>query len=213
MATGEDSLLITELAVDDLNLLETKVTRVDLCIDIAFENNQRGWLKNLRYNDDFLYQHNRTGREISLIDSLSGETLYIGKRTSGRFGRIYDKSSLYGLEQGWVYRFELETKKNVAKPVFDALFPRQNDGTLQWDGFENRIRATLKSQFRRWGVSLKQNSDENIVIRGEARITSEERQLEWLRRSVAPVVEKLTRNGYRQAAFDAILGGENARVV
>jgi len=212
MATGDDALLCTELAVLDLKLIEEKVTRVDVCLDIAFENNARGWLTKLRNDSQFCNLHHKQGREISLIDSTSGETLYIGKRTSGRFGRIYDKSAHYGLDQGFVYRFEIESKKDVARPVFDALFPLNKDSEMEWNGFQSRLRGVLKSQFRRWGVSLKQNNDDNIMIRSEARISTVDSQLEWLSRSVAPVLERLTQQGYRQAAFLSLFG-EGERIL
>lgn len=203
-ASGVDAMRITRYLVNEFDYLELRVTRIDLCVDIVLIEPKRGWLRDLRASANFQDLHSRQRRETTLIESDTGDTLYIGARTSGRYGRIYDKSLHYGGSLGSVYRFELETKKQVSPAVFKRLFPEPQSGDFSWDVFRSRVRGMIKGQFRLWGVHLRLGGVDAQVVRAEARISTVESQLDWLQRSVKPVFQKLEALGYGQLAFDAI---------
>ena len=203
-STGSDSMKITHILINDYDYMDLQTTRIDVCIDVCLVDAKRGWLRGLRENSDFKDLHAKERRETKLIESSTGDTLYIGSRTSGRFGRIYDKSLAYGVDLGYVYRFELETKKLVAPALFKRLFPENEDTTYSWDNFANRVRNIIQGQFMAWGVNVSLNAKLAEVIKAETRISTVDSQLQWLSRSVAPMISRLTDAGYKQEAFEAI---------
>lgn len=203
-STGEDAMYLTAMLVDDYDVTEVKTTRIDVCLDVAMQENAKGCLRKIRDSAHFKEANDRAKREYTLIESSTGETLYIGSRQSGRFGRIYDKSASYGLTEGWVYRFEIETKKQVAPQMFRAVFPEQEDGTFKWDGYQNRVRGIVKAQFVKWGVLVSFTADTMDLVRAESRISTVDSNLEWLSRSVKPVVSKLRGAGYEQLVLTSL---------
>ena len=203
-STGSDSMKITHILINDYDYMDLQTTRIDVCIDVCLVDAKRGWLRGLRESSDFKDLHAKEKRETKLIESSTGDTLYIGSRTSGRFGRIYDKSLAYGVDLGYVYRFELETKKLVAPTLFKRLFPENEDTTYSWDNFANRVRNIIQGQFAAWGVNVSLNAKLAEVIKAETRISTVDSQLQWLSRSVAPMISRLTDAGYKQEAFEAI---------
>jgi hypothetical protein len=203
-STGLDSMKITHILINDYDYMDLQTTRIDVCIDVCLVIPKRGWLRGLRENPDFSNLHEKEKRETKIIESATGDTLYIGNRTSGRFGRIYDKSFAYGVGLGYVYRFELETKRLVAPAVFKRLFPVNEDTTYSWDSFSARVRNIIQGQFTAWGVNVSLNAKFAEVIKAETRISTVDSQLQWLARSVAPMISRLSAVGYKQQAMEAI---------
>ena len=203
-STGGDAMKITHILINDYDYTSLHTSRVDVCIDVCLAKPLRGWLRGLRENSDFKDLHAKEKRETKLIESSTGDTLYIGSRVSGRYGRIYDKSLAYGVALGYVYRFEIETKKLVAPALFKRLFPEQEDSTYSWDNFPYRVRGIIQSQMLAWGINIKLSDKTSEVIKAETRISTVESQLQWLSRSVAPMISKLSQAGYKQEAFEAI---------
>ena len=203
-SSGSDAMIITKLLLEGYNYLELNTTRVDLCIDVALKIPMRGWLRGLREDDGFRDLHSQANRKTTLIESDTGDTLYIGSRHSGRFGRVYDKSLAYGVDLGSVYRFEIETKKQVSPAVFKRLFPECEDVTYAWDFFPSRCRGIIQSQFATWGIALNLQSDNVENLRAETRISTIDSQLEWLSRTVAPMLVKLKQAGYQSSMLDAL---------
>lgn len=56
-------------------------------------------------------------RSVSFVQSKTGCTLYVGKRSSDRMLRIYDKGGESGGETGRLYRIEAEVKGRAAHSV------------------------------------------------------------------------------------------------
>lgn len=203
-SSGDDAMTITHILINDYDYTSLKVTRVDVCVDIALQSPARGWLRGLREGQEFSDTHKRANRKTTLIESDTGDTLYIGSRDSGRFGRIYDKSLAYGLQLGYVYRFELETKKQVSQPVFDRLFPESEYSTYSWDLFADRVRGIIQTQFTTWGVELSLRSKNVEQIKAVVRISTVDSQLEWLSRTVSPMLQRLDVAGYKQESLEAL---------
>lgn len=203
-STGSDAMKITHILINDYDYTSLNTTRIDVCIDVCLTKPLRGWLRGLRENSDFNALHVKEKRDTKIIESKTGDTLYIGSRASGRYGRIYDKSLAYGIDLGYVYRFEIETKKLVAPALFKRLFPENEDSTYSWDNFPYRVRGIIQAQMLAWGINIRLNDKTTEVIKAETRISTVESQLSWLSRTVAPMVTKLTAAGYQQEMFEAI---------
>lgn len=114
--------------LSQIKQLGGKVTRLDLCVDVMG-----------LFPYEIMYELWDTGKPPwpSLIKSPHGKTLYIGKRSSARFLRIYNKRAeiLYRkrLDVGFdFYRVELEIKRN-AVPLYLALFKAGNESAILAD--------------------------------------------------------------------------------
>lgn len=129
-------------------------------------------------------------RNYSIITSLlGGDTLYVGKRSSQQFGRLYDKT-LESASEEWAncWRWEVEFKKPLAWEVLTSLLRSSqpdewiNAQVHQW--FEDRYVQPS------WVVN---NSYPAIAIKRKK--TADEKALEWLAKTVRPTVERLIRRG------------------
>lgn len=204
IAKGRSSERVYRTMVDVAPIEDVKVTRVDVCVDFAFDTPWVTYLREMHSNEGLQHMARRARREFKLVSSMTGDTLYFGKRTSPRFGRIYDKSVAYNLERGTVYRYEVESKKAIATVLADKIFLPKTE--IKGDETVSRetIKKLVRYQFLKWGVNLEWNNVDTEVIRAEVRVSEPDRQIEWLSRSVAPTVEKLRHMGYEQRVFDAL---------
>lgn len=170
---------------------DVKVTRIDIAIDIKLRERVLGLCRRVKDSND--------GRvNMSLVESLTGDTLYVGSRESDKMLRIYDKSSEYGEELGMVYRWELEAKGDTA-PVIYEIATRANREELSDIVFG--ASREMGAPTPKYGVFPKIKSE---------RITasSSEMKLNWLRNQVKPTVTWLRKLGLDKEVSDA-LGIEN----
>lgn len=111
MVRGEQSTSAfqTALLLDDV-----KYTRVDVATDVMLLEQVTQLPRKLKdtYKGKF---------KVTLIESLTGDTLYVGSRESGVYIRIYDKSNEYGKDLGYVWRFEVEFKSSKAPVIAEHL--------------------------------------------------------------------------------------------
>jgi len=203
-STGKDALYVTDIAVNDYDLTDVRTTRIDVCVDIALNTAREAWLSDLYDDENFRRINDKAGRKITLIKSQTGHTLYVGSRESGRFGRIYDKSLAYGSELGNIFRFELETKKQVAPAVFRALFPSNVGIPPVWDGYKTRCKNVVAGQFFKWGLLLDLKEVNHKYIKADTQVSNDFTTLEWLSRTVAPVYAKLKAKGLQSEFFEAV---------
>lgn len=84
-----------------------RVTRLDLAVDV-----DPGHVHSV-YEAFEAGEVLTAARQVALMRSKTGDTVYIGSRTSGRFVRVYDKSGQLG-QPGSVVRVELEAKGDTA---------------------------------------------------------------------------------------------------
>jgi len=91
-------------------------TRIDLCANVVMDLPKTDMLSKMYVKA--LATPNREGRPTKLsllVNSDGGSTLYVGSRSSARYGRIYDKGVEEGTHApGLIYRFELEIKDVMA---------------------------------------------------------------------------------------------------
>lgn len=130
-----------EAEVDFLSLLRWHGTRSDICkrVDLAFDCKDEGLvISELR---DLLCAGatKSYGRSYSIIESNDGgQTLYVGKRSSGQFLRIYNKAAEQGVSGDWI-RAELELKGSHATEMARML------STLDFKECTERARSMINS--------------------------------------------------------------------
>jgi len=169
-------------ALDDL-----KITRLDIAVDIQL-------LEQVTQLPRKLKDTYRGVFPISLIESLTGDTLYVGSRESGTFIRIYDKSDEYGLTLGHVWRFEVEFKQDKAKVVAELL---KNQGIAV---AQDIVWTALRS---RDIPSPKVGQTVNLKAR-KVTMSSSDMKLAWLGRQVRPTVKFLASIGRLQEVYEQL---------
>jgi hypothetical protein len=132
-----------------------------------------------------------------------GGTLYVGKRGSEQFGRIYDKGDQLGTIPPRTYwRFEVEYKRGSAEDVVDSLLSLT-------DPLDRGV--WIARQVGRWfdlrGLQSPQITDEVFqypLVRYGSRLTTDQTTIQWLSSTVRPALLRLDRTGALQKAFDAL---------
>lgn len=129
-----------------------------------------------------------------------GFTLYIGKRSSRVYARLYNKeveSDDAYYEGAWRYELELhnQTATETATELFYSLFPT-----------EEAICSSVWAYYRAKGVNpvfpTFPTGFEVVLPRREE--TTYERSLRWLAQQVAPTVARLTEAGYTSSVLAAL---------
>lgn len=134
----------------------------------------------------------------TLVQSKTGDTVYLGGRTAPRFLRIYDKGGKEGTHpQGHYWRIEIEYKRQLAQDMFT--------GWLNAHSKEAFVRAHVMAHLASVNVQtglLANSAPVKIPLR--ARETSAASMIGWLEKSVRPVVVKLNRMGYTDDMYRAL---------
>jgi len=184
MIKGELSEIAFTIAqkLDDI-----KITRLDIAVDIQMTEKVSQLPRKLKdtYRGVF---------PVSLIESLTGDTLYCGSRESGTYIRIYDKSEEYGLDLGYVWRFEVEFKQERAQVVAELL-KKQGIAIAQdivWTALRSR---DIPSPRVGQTVNLKAR---------KVTMSSSDMKLAWLGRQVRPTVTFLKSIGRLQEVYEQL---------
>ncbi len=141
----------------------------------------------------------KSRRNYALIQNTKrGQTLYVGSRRSQKFGRLYDK----GVESktalpGFRYRWEVEFKKPTSGDVARALVALKGKQAEQ-------ITAMVYEFFDNRGIHpLFPKTGNAVALRTEARITSLDRKLNWIRAQVRPSIGEIIMAGRSRDLFEA----------
>lgn len=130
---------------------------------------------------------NLRGRPLdaTLIDSRSrGSSLYLGRRSSERFARMYDKGGEERTaEPGKLIRWEVEFKKTTARQMATAL----NEA----DDVDAVAGSTVSDYFRSRRVQCVQVGLEPLATPRPPRTTDNATKMAYLRNVVAPMLAKL----------------------
>lgn len=174
-------------------------SRIDLQVTARFPEPQRDWA-----HMNFLSAAalaNARGRDLDVklyVGNHPGATLYLGKRTSQLFGRLYDKEAESG-EAAYrnCWRWEVEVKQARALRTLAVL-----RGDID---AEVSIQAAVHEHFVTRGVRCPWVVG---VCRGlpvpAPRSSDDERRVQWLRTQVAPVVGKLLARRKRHELLKAV---------
>lgn len=184
MVTGEQSEVGFRIA-SSLDAL--RFTRCDCAVDIFMYEKVLGLPR--------LIKDNYKGKsKIVLFESEIGDTLYVGSRESDAYLRIYDKGKAYNLEQGRVYRWEVEYKGALAMPAVEKVR----------DGGRGAIRELVFGEAKHKSVPSPIVEGQRGIKRERVTVSSAEMKLAWLARQVAPTVGWLNRLGMRDEVIKAL---------
>jgi len=150
-----------------------------------------------------IYANRDTSRlEHTYITSQGGSTCYVGSRASNWFGRVYDKSKSYDALPGSTWRYEVVSK---SKKVNSQLMGQMQDaasGAALHDFVCGFVWYWFAS--RSCNPAFTSASPISIVAETGANLFYPDRQLAWLRAGVAPVLNRLARDGFMDQALEAL---------
>jgi DNA relaxase NicK len=133
-------------------------------------------------------------------DDSGGFTLYLGKRLSKAYARLYNKEAESGdmyYEGAWRYEVELhnQTASSTATELLFGLFP-----------LEEAIVSAVWQYFRSKGVypSFPNTSAGFEIVLPRRDETTIERSIRWLEGQVKPTVAKLIALGYTSSVLAAL---------
>lgn len=112
--------------IQDIQRLDGKITRVDFCVD---------YLGKLAF-DAFYKLHDNDERPTpSIVKTPTGTTVYVGKRSSARMLRVYDKrgeiAAKKNVDIGFdMTRIELEVKRNMISRYIKLFMSGKTDVIL-----------------------------------------------------------------------------------
>lgn len=177
-----------------------KCTRVDLAVTVILKKQEEG-LALRSYNDRRSLSKSR--RYSCVMNSKSGQTLYVGSRTSESYGRLYDKGVETGIVSGgYCWRYEIELKK----PLSDAMVLTLLDRVNQTDKPELLLTTIVYNWFAERGIKpiFTPSDRARIIVQTEFSRTTNNKKLLWLRSGVAPSVSKLMEDGLIFEVVDAL---------
>lgn len=136
---------------------------------------------------------------VALIDGDTwGSTCTIGSRASSRFIRIYDKTreQKLGVEPN-LWRWEVEYKQRLGPIIAARLLQSRVDKAY--------IAAQVYSELMSKGVTPPWEVNQHIgAVRTEVEKTSLDKQLKWLKETVAPMLRRLDAGGYTEEYMFAL---------
>lgn len=174
-----------------------KITRLDLAIDDLGETYfSMDSLSEIFENHAFVSKARKWNEQISHVSDADntkiGHTIYLGKRESAVFLRIYDKA----LEQGstsipWT-RWELELKEDRAVKAAELLIAKDNLGSVCIGILSNCLRLILPDSNNRsrcsvnptWEMFLDGVQSLKLYVAPPAKSIEEKEA--WLRKQAAP---------------------------
>ena len=128
----------------------------------------------------------------------------MGKRGTGKFIRVYDKSFQYTgmLERGYVWRFELEYGVGYADTLWQQLRTELENERPIKDYMIKRVWGDLYQK----GVALPVRVEalDNSELRKDRQPTDKDRYLTWMERTVRPVVQWMVAMGYGEEVSEAL---------
>lgn len=155
-----------------------------------------------------LYRLGKVRQTVALYRSTDqSATIYLGKRESDRFGRIYQKDRESGLEhyRGCV-RYELELKNELAHRTAGAVYSSSSPGQF--------IYATVRKYFGSAGIRLPSLHENRLALISAYRSRSDrDTRLKWFRESVAPAVRELLDQGCLALIIEALNLSEHVQPV
>lgn len=133
-------------------------------------------------------------------DDAGGFTLYLGKRTSRCYARLYNKEAESGdmyYEGAWRYEVELhnQTASNTATELLYGLWPVEEAiASAVWQYFSSKgVHPSFPNSLAGFEIQLPRRDETTI-----------ERSLRWLEEQVRPTVAKLSALGYTSSVLAAL---------
>lgn len=123
--------------------------------------------------------------DATLIDSQTrGSSLYLGRRISDKFARMYDKGSEeHSSEPGTLIRWEVEYKKKTALQI--AL------GLNQSESVDHLAASTVSEHFRSRRIQCAGLASQGLEIPRAPTTSNNETRMAYLRSAIAPMLDNL----------------------
>jgi DNA relaxase NicK len=175
----------------------TNVTRIDLQLTIRLVSPNTNFFATQR---ERALKHRRgRGRRanVTLISSsMDGDSLYLGKRSSSLYARVYDKGKEQKTERaGVLVRQEVEAKAEAVKPLVEQL--------NQSASVESECARLVASYMESFAIQTIRGGA-NFLWGARGRATRPDAGLHWLRSSCAPTVKRLADCGRLDEVLDAL---------
>jgi len=170
-----------------------RVTRLDLAVTVGLHKPMPDLIET-HFCD--VPEPERASRFYATVHgSDGGSTLYVGKRVSERFGRVYDKGvQSKEWSPGVMYRYEVVLKKLDGNAVARNLY---GDWRRGGKVYAQALASYVYNWFLMRGIQpIFDTWDNKMSIEVKTRVTSRDRQLTWLRTQVRPTVRNLIEDGF-----------------
>jgi len=193
MVTGQ----LAQEAMVMLDPLITEVSRIDSQVTIDYAQPQLTVVRDMLTWLESPASGKRGRTPWRVINSLSGDTLYLGNREAERFFRVYDKGGQEGGERGFRWRYEMEVKGDAAQRDYAYLSESPDVASrvvdLVYSKFGDRlVRVPVLPGDRPSAIEIprKEKGREEFIA--------------WLQNSVKPVVLHLQSLGERDRIVEAL---------
>lgn len=191
--TGSESARVFEVS----KRYTVKYTRIDLQVTLKLETPIRSWAYDHYHNPILTARAERGKIYASLIQSPDGDTMYLNKRTSPTYARMYDKSSEYMGSRGQYWRFEVEAKEEHSDRLGRILENLTEyteiaaDYVAGWYG-DRDICVPLGTR------------DKLVIPEMPSGVSGFQETLAWMRRQVKPSLEILQQAGLLKEAEESL---------
>jgi len=180
----------------------SRLTRVDLAVTLKLEEAAPGLCK---AHFQALDPDERQRKYAYIENSEGGETLYVGRKSSDHYGRVYDKGAEQGGAPGGTYRYEVVLKKPFATSLMKKLkvysstargleLAMDHARTFLWHWFDNRGVTPVFDRGEKAG----------FLMETEYALSTPEKRLQWLSHQVSPTVRKLMASGKTEETLRAL---------
>lgn len=180
------------------------VPRIDLQATIRIPSDPYTYVR--RVDQQLRRAKKRRGRGPKIAFQRSengGATAYVGRKTSKRYGRVYNKHAESGLDAfERCIRWEAVFREDLGRRIALYMFNQPS--------WSNPIGAALSAYFQEVGCcppsSIKAEQPElpADLLRSRANPSDASRKLAWLRGQVQPTIELLFRHGYSSEVLSSL---------
>lgn len=201
---------LAEMYYDNLLFVESRCTRLDFALTAWFQDDPGAYpgLAYWKASEHLLRQRLEKSRKMPVMwKSHTGDTCYLGSRSSQRFCRIYDKGRQSDDEAyRQSVRVEVEIKSDLAQVIWQNI---QNGEPVETIGL-GEIEYILSQH----GLTLGKLAGDCKRTKVPAPTTAPDivGKLAWLQRQVAPALRDLQKRGFYEQAL-ACLGLETVETV
>jgi hypothetical protein len=195
--------------------LATNCSRIDLQVTAEFELPASRIIASLFKKLKAKSLKCKGGPTLSLWQEVDGDaTIYLGKRSSDRFGRIYDK----GAESGEAHyqnavRFEVEVKGNLAWAMWSNLKEKFRQDNPPYPSSDECacIRDCVVDYYNERGVPLAIAIDGLSLLRSGRPRSELLSRLSWLRQSCSSSIEQLCERGFEREVMESLFPDVHVR--
>jgi DNA relaxase NicK len=186
---------------DQVAAINAKATRIDLAVDVLLDATFLAATKAYARLVSDTEREVRDGYKSKfclLTGSDKGSTLYLGRRSSAHFGRLYDKGIESETEKaGLLWRYEVEYKQAAANPAFLAVNYSCDRNDL--------ILGLVYRHFVDRGVKPLFHTDSRPGhLQRETTEKTHLASLNWLAAQVRPTVGRLRLAGYEREVYNTL---------